>query len=352
MFLTDGECHLEMDHKGCMARFHVADIYSAIIMIIVDGILFGAFCYKWYKVMQIFKMSENDHKIPVKVIQSFIIQFSLTIIAMSSCLFDGVMHLAMHDEGKNYHITMIIFLFDCTVVATCNFCMISESQAIIRKFICFCCHPTIQKDAHPVNTRNSKPSIAYLSSKQHSNVSYNSSNHSSGNGEQINEDNHFNINRHSMPSTVPKYISDGDPIPIRSRTNSFATEHNLSSVASTALRMCEPDMIAMHSMEQMPDTSPKLIEKVTDYNDDDDQTTLPPLSMTPTNSTPVDTNNKHKTDEMKLAELNVIREEIKECVRKGSVVIVYEKDGDKEDVELIEDDVNDEIEIVESNETP
>ena len=169
---TDGECHRDLQHNGCIAKFHVADVYSAIVMIIVDGVLFGAFCYKWRHVMKIFEATETDHKIPIKIIKAFIIQFTLTIIAMCSCLFDGIIHLILHDEGRNYDMTMVIFLFDCTVVATCNFCMFSETQAIIMKFLCFCCKHK-RKEPHPLNQRgtNRKSSVPYITQQKSNNSS-------------------------------------------------------------------------------------------------------------------------------------------------------------------------------------
>ena len=162
-FQTDGECYNNLNRHGCITTFHVADIYTALCFHVIDAILFGAFCYKWRKMAQIFKMSESDHKIPIKVLQSFMIQFMLTVIAMSSSFMDGLLHLILHDHGKNYHI-MNIYLFDCTVIATCNFCMISESQAIIMKFICFCCPQRQKKEIHPITNRRSmaEVSMAYL----------------------------------------------------------------------------------------------------------------------------------------------------------------------------------------------
>jgi len=138
--MTDGECHANQEHTGCLTKFHVVDIYVAIFMLVFDAVLFSMFCYKWYHIMRIFQMSDPNNRVPAEIMQSFVIQFTLTLIAMASCFFDGIVHLLLHNDGKNYDITMIIFLFDCTVVATCNFCMISESQRMIATLCCFCCN--------------------------------------------------------------------------------------------------------------------------------------------------------------------------------------------------------------------
>ena len=260
--MTNGECHNDIEQPGCMAKFHIANVYLAQIMIIIDGALFGAFCYKWYKVMEIFRISETDHKIPKKVLHSFYIQFTLTIIAMGSCSFDGVMHLILHDEGQNYHTTMMFFLFDCTVVATCNFSMISESQAVIRKFICFCCTTKqIRKTSSTSNeaSRRKAPSIAYLSKDSNNplpdNLSMNST-HSSD----------------SNPTSNQRIIHIR---PFRKDTHS-PPDHPLSD----------------HDQEHM---------------------SMPQLCISPTNSAAVRKENE--------GELDMIREEIDECVRKGSIVI-------------------------------
>jgi len=197
-FQTDGECHPQLNHNGCITKFHVADIYSAMVMIVVDGILFGTFCWKWKKMITIFKMSENDHKIPIKVMQSFIIQFSLTITAMSSSFLDTLLHLILHDKGKNYHI-MNIFLFDCAIIATCNFCMISESQVIVRRFLCFCCSQIGGiKQSHPLNKRDSlgKPSVKDL-------TNINNNKNSNINNNDHNKQNMLSSNGNTKLNTLP-----------------------------------------------------------------------------------------------------------------------------------------------------
>ncbi len=280
--LTDGECHNNRNQYGCIPNFHAINIYLAMIMIVIDAVLFAVFCYKWFRVMHIFKMSENDNKIPIKIVQSFIIQFTLTIIAMISCLFDGIMHLILHyEDGSNYHITMIIFLFDCTLIASCNFCMISESQAIIRKFICFCCQ---KYSVYPItgNTLN-KPtihSIAYLS-------------------------NNVSAQSHDSRVGVRGRVHSDDPTTTRSRTNSVNTiPSSKNSIIIT------PEVV-----ENIEDIgTPKLDTKVTDFKEENEL--HPPLSMEPTNEFP---NSKQNLD--------VINEEIKDSEHTGDVIIIYKKEG-------------------------
>ena len=116
--LTDGECHTDLARYGCKPSFHVADIYVAIFMILIDAILFAGFCYKWWKLIKVFKVS-SESKIIREMVHSFSIQFMLTLCAMISCVVDGIINLWIPDYS-----TLIVFCFDAAVVASCNFAMI------------------------------------------------------------------------------------------------------------------------------------------------------------------------------------------------------------------------------------
>lgn len=116
--LTDGECHEDLEIYGCKPSFHEADIYLAIAMICVDAILFTAFCYKWWGLIRVFKLS-SESTILVEMIQSFAFQFLLTIVAMLSCVIDGVVNLWYQDYS-----TLIIFCVDSAIIASCDFAMI------------------------------------------------------------------------------------------------------------------------------------------------------------------------------------------------------------------------------------
>ena len=116
--LTDGECHEDSTYYGCKPTFHVADVYLAIIMITFDAFLFGCFCYKWWCLIRVFKTS-TDNKIVIEMIQSFSIQFILTLTAMFSCIVDGIINLYRPD-----YTTLIVFCVDAAVISSCNFAMI------------------------------------------------------------------------------------------------------------------------------------------------------------------------------------------------------------------------------------
>ena len=127
--LTDGECHTP-EKQGCITKFHVSDLYMAFFMISFDSCLFFWFCRKWYGIIKILQLC--GEKVPMDLIQTASIQFILTIIAMISCVFDAIMHLILN----KYQHTMIFYLMDIMIIATCNFGMIKEIQE--RIFICLC----------------------------------------------------------------------------------------------------------------------------------------------------------------------------------------------------------------------
>ena len=116
--LTDGECHQDLDRYGCKPTFHESDVYIAIVMILIDAILFAGFCYKWWGLIRVFRLS-SDSQMLVEMIQSFSIQFLLTVTAMLSCVIDGIVNLWYPDYS-----TLIVFCVDCAIIASCDFAMI------------------------------------------------------------------------------------------------------------------------------------------------------------------------------------------------------------------------------------
>jgi len=137
IFMTDGECHANRAQNGCLATFNVAQIYSALVMIGIDCILYAFFCCKWYNIISLVKEAPDGRQEVTQFIQSFVVQFILTIIALSSCSIDGVVHLWYGGDPQFYHITMIIFLLDVSVISSCNFGMLPEHQTLIGKIVCF-----------------------------------------------------------------------------------------------------------------------------------------------------------------------------------------------------------------------
>ena len=130
--LTDGECHLDQNHMGCITRFHVGDLFMAFCMILFDAGLFFSLCYKWYGIIEVPQVC--GEQIPMVLIQAFLVQFVLTITAMLSCVFDAIMHLILTE----YRHTMIFYLLDIMIIATCNFAMMKETQQKIFKGLCYC----------------------------------------------------------------------------------------------------------------------------------------------------------------------------------------------------------------------
>ena len=175
--LNDGKCHNDDDDDLseyiCKPTFHSTVIYVAITMIIFDAILFGIFCYKWWKLIYPLKLI-NDSTIFIDMVQSFSIKFIFTFIAMLSCFIDGIINLFYNDA------TSIIFCIDCAVIASCNFVMMqslvysyyvyshlfeisvhTKNQYIhtqihryfFRDLICFCLF--LIRFVTPLNTQNS-----------------------------------------------------------------------------------------------------------------------------------------------------------------------------------------------------
>ena len=116
--LSDGKCHNDLTRFGCIPVVTNGNIYLAIVMLSIDGGLFAGFCYKWWKLINVFKLSK-DNAILIDMVQSFSIQFIVTLIAMLSCVLDGVINLYSQDYSIK-----IIFCVDCAVIASCNFAMI------------------------------------------------------------------------------------------------------------------------------------------------------------------------------------------------------------------------------------
>lgn len=128
-----GECfdtNLEtnLNEYGCLTSFDTMNLQVALIMIFVDGILFGVFGYEWYKIVSKMKGAQTDNKIPKEVWQGFAIQFICVIVAMTSCSIDGIINFLYMDYD-----TLFVFLIDCALVSTANFAMLKESQEFLTK---------------------------------------------------------------------------------------------------------------------------------------------------------------------------------------------------------------------------
>ena len=117
-----------MNEYGCLTSFDTINLQAALIMIFVDAILFGLFCYKWYQIVKKLKPAETGNKIPSRVWQGFAVQFICVIVAMSSCSIDGVINYLYMDYD-----TLLIFVVDCAIVATANFAMLKESKQCLLK---------------------------------------------------------------------------------------------------------------------------------------------------------------------------------------------------------------------------
>ena len=116
--LSDGKCHEDLTRYGCVPRVTEGNLYLAIIMVSFDACLFAGFCHKWWKLINVFKLSAKNQML-IEMIQSFSVQFIVTVIAMISCITDGVINLYSQD-----YTIKIIFCLDCAIIASCNFAMI------------------------------------------------------------------------------------------------------------------------------------------------------------------------------------------------------------------------------------
>eukprot|EP00485_Elphidium_margaritaceum_P012835 CAMPEP_0202713130 /NCGR_PEP_ID=MMETSP1385-20130828/50153_1 /ASSEMBLY_ACC=CAM_ASM_000861 /TAXON_ID=933848 /ORGANISM="Elphidium margaritaceum" /LENGTH=260 /DNA_ID=CAMNT_0049373383 /DNA_START=320 /DNA_END=1102 /DNA_ORIENTATION=- len=141
VLMTDGECHADKNKYGCKPSFEFASVYIALGMIIVDALLYSLFFRKCWTLMRLFQKSAEladdlaHDKDLVGIIQSFGIQFLLTVTAMLSCMIDAFINIAI----PNYS-TLVVFCVDAAIVASCNISMIKESQVFLWKYVCFPCN--------------------------------------------------------------------------------------------------------------------------------------------------------------------------------------------------------------------
>ena len=135
--LVDGECHEDLNQYGCKPSFHIGDAVAGCIMLLVDAGLFAIFCYRWYKLISIFRgassMSNNNETV-INLTKSFYVQFGLTLTAIISCFIDVCIQLSYQDYS-----TLVIYCVDVAIVASCNFALIKESQTFMFKYFCWCC---------------------------------------------------------------------------------------------------------------------------------------------------------------------------------------------------------------------
>lgn len=132
IFHTNGECfsdELSMTEYGCITSFEILNLQIALVMMFIDTILFGMFCYKWWQIVSLLKPAEcSNNKIPARVWQGFAIQFICVTVAMASCSIDGIINYLYMDYD-----TLLVFVVDCALVSTANFAMLKESQQFLGK---------------------------------------------------------------------------------------------------------------------------------------------------------------------------------------------------------------------------
>jgi len=118
---------------GCHDKFESIDTWIAILAICFDAILFSLFCSRWYAIMLIF-MEE--------MATSLLVQFSLVIIAMISCIIDSVLHLILlysntgsNNDNFDSFLGTPAFLVDCLIIAICSVTSFTDSQKYIMNKI-------------------------------------------------------------------------------------------------------------------------------------------------------------------------------------------------------------------------
>merc|ERR1712154_485664 len=122
----------------------MGNLHIAFAMIGADTILFSLFFYKFICLLN---ADENGHKIPANEWNGFMIQFLCVLIAMLTCVADGVIHLfyIQHDMK-------LVFVLDAIIVSMCNMAMLKETQQAILeavksiKVICCNCSMKIHQE--------------------------------------------------------------------------------------------------------------------------------------------------------------------------------------------------------------
>lgn len=115
---------------GCHDTFEAIDCWIAIFAISFDAMLFSLFCSKWYALMLIF-MEEMAF--------SVLVQFSLVVIAMISCIIDSAVHLYYYfkQEPFDSFVATPAMLLDCAILAACIVMSFTESQKYILNLLGF-----------------------------------------------------------------------------------------------------------------------------------------------------------------------------------------------------------------------
>jgi len=124
---TYGECRADSAQFGrefeCHFSFDSLSVIIAMTMIAADTVFFALFCRKWLRIVKWYRV-EHNHRIPADVVKDFVVQFFCVVIAMSSCVVDGAVSLAFQGEFD----TMLVFVLDCSVIATCNFWLLKRQS--------------------------------------------------------------------------------------------------------------------------------------------------------------------------------------------------------------------------------
>ena len=116
----------------CHNRVEFTNIYIAFGFIAIDSILFILFCYRWYSILGLLKLSENnDNQIPKKALAMFMTQLILTIIAMSSCIIDGLLYYFFMNNPNYSQFLSMSFRLDCLMVSSSNFASLKYSQQLL-----------------------------------------------------------------------------------------------------------------------------------------------------------------------------------------------------------------------------
>jgi len=131
VFHAYGECYADVAEFGCHTSFDAMNVYIAVAMIAVDTVHFGMFCLKWWNVVSRLKKPQCGRQIPSDMIDGFVVQFLCVVIAMLSCVVDGAVNLVFMNEFD----TMLVFVVDCSIIATCNFALLRR-RSVFSRSIC------------------------------------------------------------------------------------------------------------------------------------------------------------------------------------------------------------------------
>jgi len=127
-YIVTAQIHAECvadhhEHLGCHAHFSRHSIYTAMGMISFDTVHFAMFSSHLIKVVRNLTLSKLNraHKIPRDFVQRFSVQFVCVVVAMISCLANGVTNLVFDKEFNS----LPVFILDYCIIATCNYVIVN-----------------------------------------------------------------------------------------------------------------------------------------------------------------------------------------------------------------------------------